>query len=417
MSNSHGYTVLDLVDRHADNRRSRDSVAFRVGNDTLTFGQLKTRYRCIAANLARIGVSPGDRVALHMENSLEWVELFFGAIAAGAVVVPINVMLHGPDLNRVIAVARPDMLVVDRAHAGDLSALKPMPRHLVSVGGSADDVPATWALAHRSLLEARTETPTIDLDPTAPAMMYFTSGTSGLPKGVIHTHNTILWNSLHQMGDMDITAAERFLVVPSFTWSAGLHDMTLATIWAGGQACLLTPCSGDTLDRIVDSVCDLGITRTLLVPTLLKKLLIRPDLLARLRESTLHQVISGAEPLYRQTVEALTRELPGVAVTQAYGMSEFPLMVTCATPEDARTHPASAGRVSSLATLAVRTPEGEIADQGAGEIVFRSPATTPGYLDDPERTAQAFRDGWFHTGDLGEIDADGYLTITGGRRT
>ncbi len=407
-----GYTLADLIDRHCVDDAGANRTAFRLGDQTLTYAGLRDAARRVANALIARGVVKGDRVALLTGNRLEWIELYFGIIAAGAIVVPINILLQGRDVNRVLAVADPKVLVVDDVSQSTLSNIDRLPE-LVVVVGDAGTGDGRAVVSYRSLTDGfDSSQPEVDIDASSPAMMYFTSGTTGIPKGAVHTHNTVLWNTFHQIRDLEISSDERFLIVPSLTWGAGLHDVTLALMWAGGQSSIL-PTGNRTLERIVDVVCEHGITRALLVPTLLKELLARADLVERVRGSTLRRAMSGAEPLYAETIEALARQLPDLAITQTYGMTEFPMIATVTTPDDARLRPGTAGRASSITTLAIRTLDDRIVANGSGEIVFRSPATTVGYFGDPTTTATAFRDGWFHSGDLGTLDDDGYLTVTG----
>jgi acyl-CoA synthetase (AMP-forming)/AMP-acid ligase II len=126
--------------------------------------------------------------------------------------------------------------------------------------------------------------------------------------------------------------------------------------------------------------------------------------------------VSGAEPVPRAVIESLQAELPDCEVVQGYGMSEFPTIATILQPEDAIPHVGSAGRACSIVQLAIRLDDNSIADAGEGEILLRSPATMREYYNRPDETAAAFTDGWFHTGDLGRLDEDGYLEITGRKK-
>ncbi|MGW0737379.1 AMP-binding protein [Streptomyces sp. NPDC002851] len=147
------------------------------------------------------------------------------------------------------------------------------------------------------------------VSPADPAMTYYTSGMTGSPKAVVHTHQGILWNTLHQIADLELSADEKYLVVPSFLWSAGLHHITLAQLWARGCSEIL-PTGGRTLQRIVDAVERAGIGRAFIAPTLLRQLFTEPHLLERLRASRLTRVMSGAEPLPASVTDPLHEALP-----------------------------------------------------------------------------------------------------------
>jgi acyl-CoA synthetase (AMP-forming)/AMP-acid ligase II len=127
-------------------------------------------------------------------------------------------------------------------------------------------------------------------------------------------------------------------------------------------------------------------------------------------------VISGAEAVPRPTIEAIAAELPGCQVLQGYGLSEFPTIATILRPEEAIAHAGSAGRPCSITGLAVQHDDGEIAAAGDGEVLLRSYATMREYFNRPEETAAALADGWLHTGDLGSVDDEGFVTITGRKK-
>ncbi|MEU0948700.1 class I adenylate-forming enzyme family protein [Streptomyces canus] len=406
------YTLASVLERHALDPRTADQHAFTMGEEARSFAKLHDNAGRLAHALHQLGVSKGDRVAILMGNRLEWVESLFAVTSIGAVCLPVNVLLTGNDVNAVLRHAAPRVLIVDEHARAALAAMTHFPEVIITVGM----VEAPSAVRHHMYTEllslGTAQPPHSVVSPSDPAMMYYTSGTTGEPKAAVHTHQGILWNTLHQIADLSLSPMEKYLVVPSFSWSAGLHHITLAQVWAGGCSEIL-PTGGKALERLVDAVERVGIHRAFIAPTLLKQLLGSPQLLARLRSTALHRVMSGAEPLPAGLTDRLHEALPGCSITQAYGMTEMPLIAAFITPEEGRTHPGCTGRASSITTLGVQRPDGAIVFEGDGEIVLRSPATTIGYLNRPEENETAFHDGWFHTGDSGHLDAQGYLTVTG----
>lgn len=406
------YTLSSVLERNTLDPRTAHRPAFTMGGDVRSFTELHAFASQLARALLDIGVTKGDRVAILMGNRPEWIEALFAVTSIGAVCLPVNVLLTGNDVNAVLQHAAPKVLIVD-GHARDaLSVMTSTPATVIAV----EPAPTPPGIRRYDYAELRSSgnpgTPQVPLSPTDPAMLYYTSGTTGAPKAVVHTHQGILWNTLHQIADLELSPDEKYLVVPSFSWSAGLHHITLAQMWAGGCSEIL-PTGGRALERIVDAVERAGISRAFIAPTLLKQLLASPQLMERLRASRLTRVMSGAEPLPASVTDPLHAALPSCAVTQAYGMTEMPLIAAFVSPDEGRTHPGRVGRASSITTLAIRRPDGTIACEGSGEIVLRSPATTVGYLERPDEDASAFRDGWFHTGDSGHLDASGNLTVTG----
>lgn len=396
------YTLTSLLERRALDPRTTALPAFSQGERSISFGELHRKAGRRADALHLSGVKRGDRVAVLMGNCLEWAEVLFAIARLGAVCVPVNVLLDGSDLRVLLGRAGVSTLVVD--DPARVSALSPgsVACKVLLVGDEPGELPSTGAAARKE----------VNVRSTDPAMIYFTSGTTGSPKGIVHSHDGILWNTLHQVADLDLRPDEVYLVVPSFSWAAGWHHITLAHLWHGGRTEIL-PTGPRTLQRVVDVVEKGVVHRAFLAPTLLKELVGRPDLLERLRASSLTRIMTGAEPLPTPVLLALTQELPSCVVTQAYGMTEMPLIAAAVMPREARSAPTHTGRASSITTLAVRRDGGDISPTGEGEIVLRSPATKVTFTEPSDADERVLQDGWFRTGDWGHIDADGYVTVSG----
>jgi fatty-acyl-CoA synthase len=404
------FTVLDRAARS----HWRDRPAFHFEGEARTYAQLRERAVRLANGLHELGVSPGDRVAVLLGNRHEWPEALFGIAALGAVCVPVNVLLRADEVTHLIDDSGSSALIVDTLGERLLPDIANLPSRLVCVG--AVQAPAgVGARDYEELLAgAGTDTPPgpglEDL-----CILYYSSGTTGLPKAAAHTHDGVLWNTIHQVPDLRLTGDDHYLVLPSLSWAAGFNDLVLALMLVGGASTLM-PTGGMNPDRLVRAFEDSGATHALLVPTLLKQLLACPEELERLRATKLRWIVSGAEPVPKAVIQQLQLELPGCQIVQGYGMSEFPTIATILQPEDAIDHAGSAGRACSITHLAVQRDDGTIADSGEGELLLRTPATMTGYYNRPDETAAAFADGWFHTGDLGRLDEDGYVEITGRKK-
>lgn len=406
------YALSDIVETNAFRPGRRERVALSIEGAPRTFAQLDQRARRLANALAALGVRAGDRVAVLMGNRHEWPEALFAISALSAVCTPINVLLSGHDAARVLADSGAAALIADRSAQRALESMPDLPPVLLMVDDFDAPARARWHGYEAALARASDSPIARRPTPDAPAMMYYTSGTTGTPKGATHSHAGVLWNSYHQIADVGLTEDDVYLLVPSLSWSAGFHDVMLALMWIGGRTVML-PTGGLTIDRILSAVEREGTTHTLLVPTLLRQLNETPDAYERIRRSRLRRIFTGAEPVPPSLVQRINSELPDCRVIQLYGMSEFPLMMTAMSSEDALRLPDRAGKPTSIVTLGVRDGDGVIGARGAGEVVIRSPATMIGYHNRPEATAEALRDGWFHTGDMGEIDDDGFLRLTG----
>lgn len=357
-------------------------------------------------------MAPGDRIAVMMGNGFAWPELLFAAASIGAVCVPVNVLLNGREANHVIADCGATTLAADAVAARALAELTRLPGRLIRVGGLEPPAGAGW-LDYEALVAAGEDArSTYVVRADDPVMTYYTSGTTGLPKGAVHSHSGVLWNTYHQVADAGLSRDDVYLLVPSLSWAAGFHDIFLALLSIGGRVAML-PTGGVTIDAIVDAAATQRATHTLLVPTLLKQLIAAPRAFERLRATPLRRIYTGGEIVPPSVIERVNAELPDCRVVQLYGMTEFPLMMTVHDAHEALARPERTGRASSIVTLGVRGTDGAIRDRGDGEVVVRSPATMLRYHGQPEATAQALRDGWFHTGDTGVLDEQGYLTLNG----
>lgn len=404
--------IPDLLWRNTFAPAGRTRAALTFAGETRSFETLERRALRAANALSGLGIVAGDRVAVMMGNGFAWPEVMFAITSLGAVCVPVNVLLKGREVNHVTADCGARALIADRVAQAALAELTALPDTLVRVGEFETPSGRVWH-DFETLIAAAAETrPSRRPAATDPAMIYYTSGTTGLPKGAVHSHGGVLWNSFHQIADAALTPDDVYLLVPSLSWSAGFHDITLALMSIGGRVAML-PTGGLTIEAIVGAVARERATHTLLVPTLLKQLLATPGACARLRATRLRRIYTGAEVVPPSVMAAVNAELPDCRVIQIYGMSEFPLMMTILEAEDGLAHPERTGRASSIVMLGVQQSDGRIVAAGSGEVVVRSPATMLGYHNQPEESERALRDGWFRTGDTGVIDDEGFLTLNG----
>jgi acyl-CoA synthetase (AMP-forming)/AMP-acid ligase II len=296
-------------------------------------------------------------------------------------------------------------LIVDELGEPKLEDLGELPELVIAVG----DARPPGALAYEEL-------PAAELPPQPHGadvlIHYYSSGTTGLPKAAVHTHENVLWNSFGQIVDIGLGPDVRYLVVPSLSWAAGFHNLMLGLLFTGGSSVLM-PTGGLTVERIVATLEREQATHVMLVPSLLRQIGADGPALERLRATKLRWIVTGAEPVPAPLIELLMEALPDTQVCQGYGMSEFPTIATLLRPEEALAHAGSAGRPLSHTDVAVLLDDGTIADHGRGELLMRSPATMVRYHGMPEETERALAGGWLHTGDLVELDEQRYVTIVG----
>jgi fatty-acyl-CoA synthase len=407
-----GYNVSDIVRQSFQNAPAGASrVAVHFEDKQQTYGELADRVEALARGLVRAGLRKGDRAAMLLHNRLEFIEIFFALAKAGAVVVPINYLLTAPEIAYQFNDSAVRWLFVSAAltdRVPQSSALNE-PVTVIGLDGVADAQHDYEALL--APVDGVVDLPPVEADDLF--LLQYTSGTTGAPKAAGHTHSTVLWNSMHQVPDCQISPDEVYLSLPALCWAAGLHDFLLATLWLGGTV-VVHPSRGLSVDAVLASMARHKVTLTLIVPSVLQ-MVVSSESLPLHDLSSLRAIFSGSAPVPVALIQEAQGKLPQTQILQGYGMSEFPTLMTVLDAEHAIDKIGSAGRPTLCTALKVVDPDtgADCAPGTVGEIVVRSPATMTGYVGRDEANAQAFAGGWFHTGDLGHQDADGFIFIAG----
>lgn len=385
-----------------------DSFAIRTPERDLTYRELDEEIHAAAAGMIALGLGRGGRVAIFMPNSIEWLVTYFAAARIGAVAAPINVLASGAEADDILREIECDLLVTT-SELGK-RCCDSIAKWTVIVG-KPDQVQGESLVPWSALFKQGVFG---GLGPAATdvASLYYSSATTGRPKAAVGLHTDITLNSMQQVIELELTSADVHLVTASMSWAAGLHGITLATLYAGGMI-VLPELGAMTADKLASAITEWRPTTVILVPTLLRRLVEEPQALRRLQQSNLRLILTGSEPVPLQLFERTTGELPDVAVMQGYGMSEFPMIITLLRPEHAVERAGSAGLPTMFTEIVLMQEDGIRVTEGEGEILLRSPVTTRQYWKRPEETEMGMRDGWLHTGDLGRIDCDGFLWITG----
>jgi fatty-acyl-CoA synthase len=392
--------------RHA--RVNGNSIALRTPGRDVSYRDLDSEINRVAAGMANVGLGHGGKVAIFMANSVEWLVAYLATARIGAIVAPINVLASSSEADDILSEIECDVLVTTPELYARCS--HDIARWTVIVGPSEEpqyDNQLHWA----SLFEHGS------FDGPGPAAsdiasLYYSSATTGRSKAAVGLHTDITLNSMQQVIELGLTSNDVHLVTASMSWAAGLHGVTLATLYAGGTI-VLPELGAMTADKLASAIAEWRPTTVILVPTLLRRLVEDSEALGRLQQSNLRLILTGSEPVPLPLFERVTEELPDVEVMQGYGMSEFPMLITLLRPEHAAERVGSAGLPTMFTELALLQDDGTRVETGEGEILLRTPATMRRYWKRPEETEIGMSDGWLHTGDLGRIDADGFLWITG----
>jgi fatty-acyl-CoA synthase len=408
MNSAMNFNLGDILTKRPTARRqNEEGVALVFEDERLTYGELDQLTRRLATGLSQAGFQRGDTVAVISHNRSEWFPIFFAVARLGGVLAPINFLLAPSEIEYILDDSGTGWVFCEDRFWDKMSTDRLAgSRRYMSLGercgeDAYEDFVAEEDGEHGDLV-----------DGSSLFTLLYTSGTTGLPKGAMHTHSTVLWNTFLQIADFNITAADTHFVVPSLCWGAGFHDLTLPTLWAGGKV-VLKQSMGFDPDQFCEAVERERITKTLLVPSALRQVTDSENLDSH-DLSSLRSILCGGESVPADVIEVAHSKLPNARVSQVYGLSEFPSLMLILGPNDALERVGSTGLASFGATVRVVDEEQEdVAPREVGEIICRSPAVMVGYLGNEEATKTTLRDGWLRTGDLARLDEDGYVHMVG----
>lgn len=386
-------TVDGVVRRSA--RRVPDRTALRYADRTWTYAELDTAVSTAAATLRGYGLQDGDRVATYGHNSDAYLIAFLACARAGLVHVPVNQHLTGDDLAYILEQSASALVLTDPALAERLP-----PGTAVRALRDTDD----------SLLAASAEPEPYDpdRDPDDLAQLLYTSGTTALPKGAMMTHRALVHEYASAIDALDLRESDRPIHSLPLYHSAQMHVFLLPYLAVGAENIIL---DGPDPTAVFDLV-EAGRADSLFAPpTVWIGLANHPDFATR-ELGGLRKAYYGASIMPVPVLERLRERLPSLAFYNCFGQSEIGPLATVLGPGEHEGRMDSCGRPVRFVEARVVDEDGEeVPDGTAGEVVYRSPQLCAGYWRKPEETADAFRDGWFHSGDLAVRDADGFYTV------
>ncbi|MFJ2605552.1 acyl-CoA synthetase [Streptomyces sp. NPDC087425] len=394
MTQGQGSTVDGALRRSARRTPARRAVEYR--DRTWTYEELDAAVSHAAGVLLAEGLAPRDRVAAYGHNSDAYLIAFLACARAGLVHVPVNHHLTGDDLAYLLDQSGSTLVLTDP----DLATQLP---------------PGTRALPLRdadgSLLARLADAPPFDgPEPRSEDLvqLLYTSGTTAEPKGAMMTHRALVHAYLSAITALDLSAGDRPAHALPLYHSAQLHVFLLPYLAVGATNLILDAPDGDLLLDLIEE----GRVDSLFAPpTVWIGLAGRPDFASR-DLSGLRKAYYGASIMPVPVLERLRERLPKLGFYNCFGQSEIGPLATVLAPDEHKGRMDSCGRPVLFVDARVVDEAGdEVPDGTAGEIVYRSPQLCEGYWDKPEETAAAFRDGWFHSGDLAVRDAHGYYTI------
>ncbi len=399
-------------------RLAPNDVAFVEGGEEISYGAFAERTDRLGRALIDLGLRRGDRVGILLLNSVAFMETVFAAAKVGAIAVPINFRLQGPEIAYILDDAGCDVFVyhqplADLARAA-VDGSSGRVRHRLVV-----DTPPEWPadmpraltdgeLAYEDVIVAGDPTPLdMDVDPREVHGIMYTSGTTGRPKGAMLTHANAIANARNALllprgvraRDVTVTAAPMFHI-----GGLGVHSLPL--FWVGGKNVIVP-----TFDppAFLAAMAEYRVTIQFLVPAMWAALMRVPDF-DQYDLSSLDMCISGGAPTPLPVIEFFNDR--GITFQEGFGMTETAPSVSVLSPEHIRAKLGSIGRpIQYVETRLVDEDDRDVPVGEVGELLIRGENVFAGYWMLPEATAEAFRGGWFHSGDLGKVDEEGFITL------
>jgi long-chain acyl-CoA synthetase len=389
-----------------------NSLARRPAAEALVFeGQRWTYTQCeaisarLAAGLAAQGVTRGDRVVMFIDNRPEFFFTLLALARLGAIAVPVGVREQRPGLAYIARQCGAIGLIAEAALAERVPDASEAPdlKLRIAVGEAAG------LTSLDALLRSDAPVPPIaDVHETDVAVILYTSGTTGNPKGAMLTHLNIAHSVLHYQACMKLSSEERSALAVPASHVTGLIAIIATMLLVGGATVVVPAFKAEAFIALMQAE---RVTHTLMVPAMYNLCLLHPSF-AKADLSSWRIGGFGGAPMPLATIDALARRLPGLALLNAYGATEATSPATLMPMGHTREHADTVGRVLPAADVRVMDEHGhELPTGEVGELWIAGPMVVPGYWANPEAAAVAFTAGYWHSGDLGSVDAQGYVRV------
>ena len=386
-----------------------DAPALFSGHEQVaTYGEFAARAAGFAGALGgNLGIEPGDRIAIFAKNSVEYLIAMYGAWFAGAVIVPVNAKLHPREAAWIVENSGAKLALITENPGSELAGIVPAQcAHIIDLKSEA-----FRGLCDHAPLAAPVSRASTDM-----AWLFYTSGTTGRPKGVVMTHGNIHAMAYAYFVDVDqVFETDAAFYAAPMSHGAGLYNVMHVL---KGARHVVPASAGFDPAEIFDHGRSTGSLHMFAAPTMIRRLVDHARASGETGEG-IRTIVYGGGPMYlADIVEAV--EVLGPRFVQIYGQGESPMCITALSREAVcdREHPrwkerlASVGRAQSCVEVAIAAEDGSLLPAGeSGEIIVRGRPVMVGYWNNPEATEKTIRDGWLWTGDMGALDGDGFLTL------
>jgi acyl-CoA synthetase (AMP-forming)/AMP-acid ligase II len=396
-------TTLDQVFRSTAERFA-DAPALVLGRETIDYRTLDGRVENMAGNLARIGVGKGDRVALLLGNRFEFVYATLAAARIGAIAVPMNTRQQARETDFILNQCGAKVLLHEAALSDRLPERIDMPavEHLFAAGDEETSSPSIDGL----LTPATAPIVTVVEEDTATIL--YTSGTTGRPKGAMLTHFGQIHSLMHFEHCMELRPGDKTILAVPASHVTGLVAIILSMVNIGGCTVMMKEFKARAYLELAARE---QISMTILVPAMYNLCLLDPDFESFDLGSWRVGGYGGA-PMPKDTIARLAQQLPNLVLVNAYGATETTSPTTMMPLGMTGGHEDSIGQVVPCGGIRIMDDQGrQVAPGESGEIWIAGPMVVPSYWDNPDANTKEFTNGWWHSGDIGSLDDDGYVRI------
>lgn len=384
-----------------------DKTAVTLGDEEMTYAEFDMHSTRLAHGLLRAGVAKGDRVALHMANTIEMASSYFACFKIGAIAVPINLRLKAAEIQYILEHSEPAAYLGDPGHLNP-SMLPGNIRRTIRLFESTPEAASPGFSAFSILLDATEDAPLPEVESTDPAAILYTSGTTGRPKGVTHSHDSIMQCAL-ACSTLGFSKDDVSLNFAPLAHASGFMVMFIPVVMLGAEMALVR--AFDPAD-VLATLERRRATATFGLPAMLQALC-REQAANPVDISTLRMCGAGGDTVSVALQEEFNAMF-GLHIQEGIGMTE--LVPSCCNKPD-RIRPGSVGeRADGIDVRIVDDSGTDVAPGETGEMIVRGAAIMLGYWNDPDATAETIRDGWLYTGDLAHEDEDGYIWFDGRKK-